>query len=171
MSSGDRDVGRQQMSETTQTAPDMTEGGVTEAWLAQAAVTEAPDAIVVTDPDGIVRLWNNGAARVFGYSAADIVGQSLDLIIPEKLRERHWKGYRQTMLTGYTRYGDKLLSVPATHRDGRRLSVEFSVALLRDEADQIVGISAIMREISERREAEKALRTKLAELETRVGSV
>jgi PAS domain S-box-containing protein len=74
------------------------------------------------------------------------------------------------MLTGYTRYGDKLLSVPATHRDGRRLSVEFSVALLRDDADQIVGISAIMREVSERREAEKALRTKLTELESRVGS-
>ena len=125
---------------------------------------------MVTDPDGIVRLWNKGAARVFGYSEADILGQSLDVIIPEKLRERHWIGYRQTMLTGYTRYGDKLLSVPATHRDGRRLSIEFSVALLRDEADRIVGISAIMREVSDRREAEKALRAKLAKLESRVGS-
>jgi PAS domain S-box-containing protein len=157
------------MSETTQAAPSLTEGVVTDAWLAQAVVTEAPEAIVVTDPDGIVRLWNNGAARVFGYSAADILGQSLDLIIPEKLRERHWKGYRQTMLTGYTRYGDKMLSVPATHRDGRRLSIEFSVALLRDDADQIVGISAIMREVTERRNAEKALRAKIAELENRGG--
>ena len=158
------------ISQTRQSAPGLIEGVVTDAWLAQAVVTEAPEAIVVTDPDGIVRLWNNGAARVFGYSAADIVGQSLDLIIPEKLRERHWKGYRQTMLTGYTRYGDKMLSVPATHRDGRRLSIEFSVALLRDKADQIVGISAIMREVTDRREAEKALRAKLAELESRVGS-
>ena len=158
------------MTETTQSAPSLTEGGPTDAWLAQAVVTESAEAIVVTDPDGIVRLWNKGAARVFGYSEADIVGQSLDLIIPEKLRERHWIGYRQTMLTGYTRYGDKLLSVPATHRDGRRLSIEFSVALLRGEADRIVGISAIMREVSERREAEKALRAKLADLETRVGS-
>ena len=158
------------MSEITQSAPGLTEGDVTEAWLAWAVVTESAEAIVVTDPDGIVRLWNNGAARMFGYSAADIIGQSLDLIIPEKLRERHWIGYRQTMLTGYTRYGDKLLSVPATHRDGRRLSIEFSVALLRDDADRIVGISAIMREVTDRREAERALRTKLAELETRVGS-
>ena len=161
------------MSETvfqTKSAPGVSEGEVTDAWLAQAVVTESAEAIVVTDPDGIVRLWNKGAARVFGYSEADIVGQSLDLIIPEKLRERHWLGYRQTMLTGYTRYGDKLLSVPATHRDGRRLSIEFSVALLRDDADRIVGISAIMREVTDRREAERALRTKLAELETRVGS-
>ena len=158
------------MTETMQTAPGMTDGAVTDAWLARAVVTEAPEAIVVTDPDGIVRLWNDGAARVFGFSADDIVGQSLDLIIPEKLRDRHWQGYRQTMLTGYTRYGDKLLSVPATHRDGRRLSIEFSVALLRDDTDQIVGISAIMREVSDRREAEKALRAELAELRTRVGS-
>jgi len=143
---------------------------ITDAWFAQALVTEAPEAIVVTDPDGIVRLWNNGAARIFGFTAADMLGQSLDAIIPEKLRDRHWKGYQQTMLTGYTRYGDKMLSVPATHRDGHRLSIEFSVALLRDDAGQIAGISAIMRDVSERREAEKALRTKLNELESRVGS-
>jgi PAS domain S-box-containing protein len=57
------------------------------------------------------------------------------------------------------------LSVPATHRDGHRLSVEFSVALLRDEDRRIVGISAIMREVTERRNAEQALRARLADLE------
>lgn len=135
------------------------------ALLAEAVVREAAEAIVVTDPDGIIRLWNNGATNVFGYSAAEAVGQNLDLIIPEKLRERHWKGYRQTMATGCTRYGDRLLGVPATHRDGRRLSIEFSVALLRDETGRIAGISAIIREVTDRRNAEKALRTRLAELE------
>jgi PAS domain S-box-containing protein len=143
-------------------------GTVSQAWLAQAVVTESAEAIVVTDPDGVIRLWNAGAARIFGYSAADALGCSLDLIIPDKLRDRHWKGYRQTMATGVTRYGDTLLSVPATHQDGRRLSIEFSVALLRDDAGVIVGISAIMREISERRKAEQALRAKLADLEARV---
>src|SRR6478609_5228117 len=125
--------------------------GVTEEWLATAVVRESAEAIVVTDPAGIIVLWNDGAARIFGFAAAEVMGQSLDVIIPEKLRERHWKGYFQTMATGYTRYGDKLLSVPATHRDGQRLSIEFSVALLRDDAGQIVGISAIMREVTERR--------------------
>ena len=152
-----------------QAVPTSSQAGKTAAWLAHAVVTESAEAIVVTEPDGIIPLWNNGAARVFGYSAAEAAGQSLDLIIPEKLRERHWKGYRQTMATGITRYGDKLLSVPATHQDGRRLSIEFSVALLRDEAGRITGISAIMREVTERREAEKALRAKLAQLETRAG--
>jgi PAS domain S-box-containing protein len=149
----------------------VTEGGstigVTEEWLAAAVVKESSEAIVVTDPAGLIRLWNDGAARIFGYSADEAMGQNLDLIIPEKLRARHWKGYFQTMATGYTRYGDKMLSVPATHRDGQRLSIEFSVALLRDDVGQIVGISAIMREITERRNAEKALRAKIAELENR----
>jgi PAS domain S-box-containing protein len=143
--------------------------GVTEEWLATAVVKESAEAIVVTDPAGIIRLWNEGAARMFGYPAEEAMGQNLDIIIPEKLRERHWKGYFQTMATGYTRYGDKMLSVPATHRDGQRLSIEFSVALLRDDADRIVGISAIMREVSERRNAERELRAKISELESRPG--
>jgi PAS domain S-box-containing protein len=151
----------------TETGPSV--AGVTQEWLAAAVVKESPEAIVVTDPAGIMRLWNDGAARMFGYSADEALGQNLDMIIPEKLRERHWKGYFQTMATGYTRYGDKLLSVPATHRDGQRLSIEFSVALLRDDSDRIVGISAIMREITERRNAEKELRARVADLEKRVG--
>ena len=57
------------MSETTQSAPGLTVGDVTEAWLARAVVTESAEAIVVTDPDGIVRLWNNGAARMFGFGS------------------------------------------------------------------------------------------------------
>jgi PAS domain S-box-containing protein len=158
------------MSETTMPSRHAVPGSIqevkTDPWLACAVVNEAAEAIVVTDPDGVIRLWNNGAARVFGYSAAEAVGQGLDLIIPEKQRERHWKGYRQTMATGHTRYGDKLLSVPANHRDGHRLSIEFSVALLRDEAGRIAGISAIVREVTDRRNAEKAMRAKLSELET-----
>lgn len=146
-----------------------TSSTVSQEWLAQAVVAESSEAIVVTDPDGLIRLWNDGAARIFGHSAAEALGQSLDLIIPDKLRARHWKGYEHTMATGTTRYGDTMLSVPASHRDGHRLSIEFSVALLRDDAGVIVGISAIMREISERREAERALRAKIADLEARAG--
>jgi PAS domain S-box-containing protein len=143
---------------------------MSDEWLAAAVVRASSEAIVVTDAAGDIRLWNGGAERIFGYTAAEAVGRSLDIIIPEKLRERHWRGYVNTMVTGYTRYGDSMLSVPATHRDGRRLSIEFSVALLRDDVDRIVGISAIMREISERRSAEKALRGRIAELERQVSS-
>ncbi|GGJ07070.1 PAS domain-containing protein [Streptomyces brasiliensis] len=141
--------------------------GEPEAWLAQAIARESSEAIVVADPDGTILVWNGGAERMFGHTAAEAVGQSLDLIIPEKLRARHGKGYEQTTATGRTKYGDTLLGVPATHKEGHRLSIEFTVALLRDAGGEIAGISAIMREVSERRATEKALRMRLAELERR----
>ena len=139
-------------------------------WIAEAVVTATPEAIVVCDADGFIRLWNNGAQCLFGYSSMEAIGQSLDIIIPAKLRKRHWDGYHNTMATGQTRYGDKLLSVPATHRDGHRLSIEFSVALLQRDG-RIVGISAIMREVTERRNEERALRGRLAELEARLAEL
>jgi PAS domain S-box-containing protein len=141
---------------------------VDQTWLARAVVAESPEAIVVTDPQGRIDLWNAGAANMFGFSEEEALGASLDLIIPVKLRDRHWRGYEHTMETGVTKYGDTLLGVPATHQDGRQLSIEFSVALLRDDEGTIVGIAAIMREVSERRAAEKALRAKLAEAERTV---
>lgn len=140
-------------------------------WLAREVVATSSEAIVVTDSDGSILLWNAGATRIFGYEPEEALGQSLDLIIPEKLRARHWEGYRHTMDTGVTKYGDAMLSVPATHRSGQRLSIEFSVALVRDDAGTIVGISAIMREIGERREAERALRAELADLKTQVADL
>jgi PAS domain S-box-containing protein len=60
-------------------------------------VREAPDAIIYADPQGIIHFWNHAAERVFGYAEAEALGQSLDLIIPERLRARHWAGYSATM--------------------------------------------------------------------------
>jgi PAS domain S-box-containing protein len=145
-------------------------GTNTDEWIARTVVNATPEAIVVCDAEGIIRLWNDGAQRMFGYPAPDAIGESLDIIIPEKLQKRHWDGYHKTMATGQTRYGDKLLSVPATHRDGHRLSIEFSVALLQQDG-RTVGISAIMREVTQRRTEERALRGRLAELEARVAEL
>lgn len=110
--------------------------------------------------------WRRGAVAMFGYSVEDTLGQSLDLIIPEKQRARHWVGWQGVIETGVTRYGEgQLLAVPAMHRSGRRLSVEFSVALLRDQTGLLIGISAVMREVSKRRAADQDLRARLTELE------
>jgi PAS domain S-box-containing protein len=137
-------------------------------WLAQAVVREAPEAIVVCDPSGTIAAWNGGAERIFGYPAGAALGQNLDLIIPEKQRARHWAGYEKTMATGATKYGDALLKVPATHRDGRRLSIEFSVALLRDDEGKIAAIAAVIRDASERWAADRELRQRLAEAERKL---
>lgn len=138
-------------------------------WLAQAVVREAPEAIVVCDPSGTIVLWNHGAERIFGYAESEALGANLDLIIPEKQRARHWAGYEKTMATGVTKYGDaELLKVPATHRDGRRLSIEFSVALLRDDEGKIVGIMAVIRDSTERWHADRELRLRLNEAERKL---
>jgi PAS domain S-box-containing protein len=128
---------------------------------------EMADAVIVTDREGVIRLWNTGASTIFGVPADQAVGQSLDLIIPERLRQRHWEGYRRVMQTGATRYGRELLAVPATRADGTRLSVEFTIVPLRDEAGKLFGIAAIMRDVTARWQREKELRERLAAYEER----
>lgn len=139
-------------------------------WLSHRIVESAPDAIIMADRDGTIRLWNGGAQAVFGYSAAEAVGQNLDLIIPERLRERHWNGFRKAMETGITRYGRELLSVPAIRKDEVRISVEFSVALLRDPAGEILGVAAIMRDVTQRWTEQKELRRRISDLEAQVAA-
>ncbi len=128
-------------------------------------VAGAADAIVVADSCGTIRLWNAAATRLFGFTAEEALGASLDLIIPEAQRARHWQGYERTMKSGVTRYGDRLLRVPALHRDGRRLSIAFTVGLLRGQDGAVSAVVAIMRDETERWQEERMLRTRLAELE------
>lgn len=107
----------------------------TEAWtvVAEALLGGSADAIVAADRTGNIIVWNPGAERVFGYPVDVAMGQSLDIIIPESLRQRHWAGYSRVMETGLTRYGDgDLLAVPGTKHDGSRISLEFTVTLLRE---------------------------------------
>jgi PAS domain S-box-containing protein len=130
-----------------------------------ALVRAAGDAIVVADPEGVIRLWNPAATRIFGFAAEEAVGRSLDLIIPERFRARHWAGYREVMQTGQTRYGTEVLRVPATHKDGRRLSIAFTVALLTDAGGHVTAIAAIVRDETARWAEEQALRRRIAELE------
>jgi PAS domain S-box-containing protein len=138
--------------------------------LEERIIAGCDDAVVHADRDGIIRLWNAGAERVLGYSAAEAVGKSLDLIIPEKQRRRHWEGYHRVMESGKTSYAGSMLAVPASARDGRRLSVEFSVVLVQDETGRVEGIAAIMRDVTERWTRERARQRELADLRGRVGA-
>jgi PAS domain S-box-containing protein len=133
--------------------------------LYKEILEQAPDAILYADREGIIRLWNQGAERIFGFRAAEAIGQSLDLIIPERHRQRHWDGYHQTMATGVTKYGTTMLAVPALRQGGGQLTTEFSVVIIKDEQGTPQGVAAILRDISARRAEEKALRDRLAALE------
>ena len=133
--------------------------------VAQAVLLTRSDAIIAADRDGIICFWNPGAERMFGHVSGEAIGRSLDLIIPERLRQRHWDGFRQTMQTGRSRYGEgDLLSVPALRKDGTTISVEFTIVLLKSELVGVGGIVAIMRDVTPRFEEMSQLRRKLAEL-------
>lgn len=132
--------------------------------LAASILSTRADAIVAADRDGIIRFWNPGAERIFGWAAVEAIGSSLDLIIPERLRQRHWDGYRETMRTGKSRYGDgDTLSVPALRQDGSTISIEFTIVLLRDQSGQMAGIAAVMRDVTKRFEEMRMLKRRLAE--------
>ncbi len=134
-------------------------------WFCQQIVDNSGDAIVFGDAEGNVRLWNAGAERIFGFRADEILGKSMDLIIPENLRERHWEGYDQTMKTGRTQYSRNLLAVPAIRKDGTRISIEFTIVLIRGAEGKPLGPAAILRDVTARWNQDKELRKRLAALE------
>lgn len=152
----------------------MGRGGVTSStpffeWLCCRIVQQGDDAIIFADPDGIIRLWNKGAERIFAFKAEEALGKSLDLIIPERWRGRHWQGFRQVMATGRTKYRQgELLTVPGQDREGRQVSLEFSLTLIKRDDGQILGVAAILRDVTARWNEVKALRRRLAELEEKV---
>ncbi len=136
--------------------------------LCRDIVEHTPLAIIFGDRDGIMCLWNSGAEAMFGYTAQEAVGHSMDLIIPEKHRAKHWDGYNKVMQTGVTKYGRQVLAVPALTKSGQRISIEFNIALLRDETGAVIGAAATISDVTARWEREKALRARLAELEAKV---
>lgn len=128
-----------------------------------ALLSTASDAIMATDREGTIRFWNPGAVRIFGFTAEEAIGQSLDIIIPDNFRKRHWDGFARTMQTGESRYGaGDLLAVPAITKDGRRLSVEFTIVILRDAQQRPDGTVSILRDVSQRFEELRELKRKLA---------
>src|SRR6478672_11918596 len=114
--------------------------------FAARLVRDGPDAVIYADAEGRIRFWNSAAARLFGYAEHEALGASLDLIIPERLRGRHWQGYGEVMQGRESRYAEgALLSVPALHKDGRQLSVEFTIQPFHDPSGSMLGIAAVMR--------------------------
>lgn len=131
-------------------------------------VEGAGDAIMVCDAKGAITLWNRAAERIFGFTEAEAQGQSLDMIIPQRQRQRHWDGYQKTMETGITKYGADLLRVPALHKDGHTLSIAFTVSMLFSENREVTGIVAIVRDETARFAEERKLRARLQEAETTI---
>jgi PAS domain S-box-containing protein len=127
------------------------------------------DAVVVADTNGLIVLWNAAAERVFGHTEAEALGQSLDLITPERLRQRHWDGFNHSMATGTTRYGaGEMLRVSAMHKDGSTMSIAFTVAMLFDDAGKVSAVISVIRDETKRFNDDRALKKRVAELESKL---
>ena len=132
--------------------------------IAESLLRTRSEAIIAADREGNICFWNPGAERIFGHAEADAIGRSLDLIIPERLRTRHWDGYRGTIATGKSRYGEgDVLAVPAQHKSGATISIEFTILPLRDSSGAIIAIVAIIRDVTKRFEEIRQLKRRLTE--------
>lgn len=125
-------------------------------------MAESRDAIIFADKDGRVRLWNAGAEAMFGYGAAEMEGRNLDLIIPEALRDRHNEGYRRVMAAGKSKYAAELLAVPGLRKDGARISLEFTITLIKGDRGEVLGAAAIIRDVTARWQREQETKKRLA---------
>ena len=130
-----------------------------------AILAQAPDAIIFADRDGVIQLWNIGAEVLFGFPAAEIIGSTLDVIIPERFRQAHWEGFRRAVASGHTRHGGSVRTTRAVHKSGRKLYVDLTFGLVKDDSGSVIGSVAVGRDCSVRYLAEKALRERLVELE------
>ncbi len=136
-------------------------------WLYQRIVEDSPIAILFADRDGKIRFWNAGAEAMFGHTAEEALGQSLDLIVPERQRARHWEGWARVMASGVTKYGRDALAVPATRKDGSRISIEFNIVLVRAPDGALLGAAAMVQDVTVRWQQQKEMNARLAALEAK----
>lgn len=129
-------------------------------------VAGTQDAVIYADHSGIIRMWNVGAQRIFGWTPEEAVGETLDIIVPEKHRKAHWRGWGRVMDTGLTRYGADPLAVPGLRKDSSTVSLEFSITMLKDSEGEIEGVAAILRDVTKRWNRERALHARVRELES-----
>jgi PAS domain S-box-containing protein len=123
--------------------------------LAERIVDQAGDAIIFSDRSGIIRRWSRAATALFGFSAEEALGQKLDLIIPERLRAAHWRGFDAAMTTGALKLKGRPTLTRAQRKDGRRLYVEMTFALVMNN-DMAEGSVAVARDVTERVDRERA---------------
>ena len=129
-----------------------------------AIIDSSDDAIVSKTLAGVITSWNRGAERLFGYTAAEAIGRHISLIIPEDR-----KAEEDDVLARLQR-GERIdhFETVRQAKDGRQVHISLTVSPLRDAKGTVIGASKVARNITERIQADEALRRVHAELEERV---
>jgi PAS domain S-box-containing protein len=113
------------------------------------ALEQTADAVIVIDKDGVIRIWNAAAEHLFGFSASEAIAMNVDLIIPEHLREAHWRGFSIAMSSGKTRLGGAPTRTRALCKSGGKLFVQMSFAVIHDASGQSIGAVAMARRLEQ----------------------
>jgi PAS domain S-box-containing protein len=130
--------------------------------LLAAIVDSCEDAIVSKTLEGVITSWNAGAERVFGYTSAEAVGQHISLIIPVDRRNE------ETAIIERIKRGERIehFDTIRVHKDKTSLDISLTISPVRDAKGNIVGASKIARDITQRKEMERALRDSEARYRT-----
>jgi PAS domain S-box-containing protein len=108
-------------------------------------IEQAPDAIVFADNAGIISIWNTAAKKLFGFTASEALGANLNIIIPERFREAHWRGFERALANHTTKYAGQVLPTRALCSDGSQIYVELSFAIVLDPKGDVLGAIAHAR--------------------------
>jgi PAS domain S-box-containing protein len=124
------------------------------AFLCADILDQAPDGIIYADHEGIIRLWNLGAQTIFGYASTEVLGKSLDILIPERFRSAHWKGFHSAMATGQPLHAGRVLRTRSVHKNGSKLYVDLTFGIVKDAEGMIRGSVAMVRDATDQHASE-----------------
>jgi PAS domain S-box-containing protein len=119
-----------------------------------AIVASSDDAIISKTFDGIIQTWNAGAQRIFGYTAEEAIGQSITMLIPPERQDE------EPRLLERLRRGESIdhFETVRVTKAGRRIDISLTVSPVRDATGRLIGASKIARDVTQRKQAEAALR-------------
>lgn len=124
--------------------------------LQELLIEQSPDAVIFADSAGMIRIWNAAAERIFGFTKNDALGANLNIIIPERLRDAHWRGFERALAERTTKYAGQALPTKAVRSDGSQIYVELTFAIVIDAKGDVLGALAHARDITKRFEKERA---------------
>ena len=149
--------------------PDLKSPELAPYWLA-ALIESADDAIISKTLEGIITSWNKGAERIFGYTADEVIGKPVTILIPADHENE------EPAILARLRAGERIehYETVRVRKDGRRIDISLTVSPIKGPNGTIIGASKIARDITEQRQARKALdaanaRLKLALIASRLG--